>query len=325
MGRGGKSQQNSKNKSETPKRDRSEEEEELSPSVIQERKQQKMGVSDKDFRDLSERVDKILAKLVEVDEKLVTLEEIKASQQSLKISVSAIEKRVDEVEKKCHAIRESEENEKLKAELEELRKKTLKFEQESSCELIVRNLPLTVLDNRQQLNSIIDKLFGIIDVQIDNQCIQIAAAKANDKKSAMATLTFDSAQMKARVLGNFREKRKNFKQDCLFLVHKFIQLQAGDHLNAKEITISNKLTPHYARLISYAREFASHFEFIYDTPKGAILLRKNGRFEPVVTTEDVHRLIGEVQRDKKEKKRNDMPRERVPTRSSQASTSNGIK
>lgn len=324
MGKGEKSQKHLQNKPETPKRDRSEEEEELSPSVIQEPKQQKMGVSDKDFRDLSERVNMILAKLVKVDEKLDTLEEIKASQQSLKMSMSAIEKRVDEVEKQCYAIKESDENEKLRAELNELKKKNFKVEQESSCDVVVRNLPLMVLDDHQQLNSIIDNLFAIIGIQIDAQSIHIAASKANDKKSAIVTLTFDSAQMKSRVLGNFRDKRKNFKQDCPFLVHKFVQLRAEDHLNAKELTMSNKLTPHFARLMSYAREFASHFEFIYDTPKGAILMRKNGRFEQVVTTEDVHRVIGDVQRDKKEKKKNEMPRERVPTRS-QASSSNGIK
>lgn len=315
MGKSGKLKKTHQETSGTPKRDRSEDEEEISPTLVKDPKQQKMGVSDRDFRELSANVDKILAKLTTVDDKLDVLTN----------SVKVIEKRVDDVEKQCQELRESGGDENLRAELNELRGKLNTQEQEASTELIVRNLPASVAENQMQLHSIIDKLFSTINVKIDKTNINIAAAQSNDKKSATATLTFQSARIKTDVLFNFRDIRKKFKKDCLFLVSKFAQLQNDDPLNAKEITISNKLTPYFARLLSYARENSSKFEFIYDTPKGSIMMRKDGNFEPVATFEDVYRLIGVKPKERIDKKKQKEPlREKVRTRSAtQASISNG--
>lgn len=326
MGKGRRNQKIDQNKQETPKRSRSvansEEEEEISPSVLKDSKKSKMGVSDKDFRELSNKVELVLTQLVDVNEKLKALDQIKSTQEELVSHVHTIEKRVEKVEKQYDELRESGINEQLRAEVEEMKKKIHKMDQESSTELIVKNLPLTIIDNQPQLHEVINKLFATINYKIDCDRIELNASKSKDQKSAIVSMNFESPRIKTQVLNNFRDVRKRFKDDCLFLVHKFVSLPTDHHLNGQSITVANKLTPHFARLMSSAREYSSHFDFIYDTPKGSIIMRINGKFEPIVTFEDIHRLLGDKPKDRKEKKKKqDAPRDRVRTRSTQPSTS----
>lgn len=313
MGKGGKVAGNQ----EKSKRNRSDDE--LSPTLIKDQKHQKMSVSEKDFKELSDNV----AAMMKMMKRLELLDSIKASQDELCSSFKAIEKRVESLEKKYDEMREEQESEVVCEKLRAIEKKNHALEQALlNDRLIVRNLPIDLVSNVEMLDNVLRNLFNALKISISDSQVEATAMKAPDKKSANIALKLSSAMLKTRIVKQFRAMKKQITEDCPLLVDKLVTLSSDHHLNGRLVMISNRLTPYNTKLIQNARKLVpSHFDFAYDTPESLIMVRIGDKFYKIESDGDIQSLVDEVEKNREKKKTGNKTRS-TPTMTTRLSNKN---
>lgn len=287
MEKGGK---HTENRAGTSKRDRVEDE--ISPTTAQESKQRRMGANEES------QIGEILAKLKKldaIDAIQADIASIKTAQANFFDSINKVQSKVENLEKEVEILKSSNASESIKDDMRELRKKDAMREQSLANDTVtIRSLPLEIIDNNGMLQTVIQKIFGELKMEIFESQYEAYATKM--KNSAMIVMKFSSGLLKARVVRKFREVKKKSTVEVPFLVEKIVSLPMDHHLNGTTISIVNKLTIHNAQLIQNARQYVkSHFDFVFDTPENAIMVKAEGKFHRIDDEEDLTQLIEKVE------------------------------
>lgn len=268
------------------KRERSDDE--VSPKSTQEAKQTKM----------EERtMEVILAKLEKLDHLEAIQNDIasmKAAQTEFFSSLKSLGKKVDNLEKDVKLIKDSQNSDETMKEVKRIQRKNNTLEQSLvNDRIIIRNLPLSVYENKSLMKSTVCKILTTLDLDINEDAYDAYAIKVNSKMCANIVMRFVSTLLKVRVIKKFRGMRRERGNDCPWLVENIVEIPNDHHLNGKQITIANKLTSANADLIQQARKHVpSHFNFVFDTPEGLIMVKINDKFHKIEAEDDIEQLIG---------------------------------
>lgn len=290
------SEENSENRPEAPKRKLSDNEE-ISPSVRHKEKERKMIVDEKSFNDLLASVQTIAKQLEVMNGEMRKInqsqDELKQSQEELKQSFLGVETRVASLEREVTELRAKEVNvEQLCEKIRILEKKSIINDQAKNNDtLMLRNLPKEVCDDKALLKNVLEKFFDTLNINLTASPYKANAFPVSNNRYATVELKLSSETLKMDAIQNFKKIKGDVSNNGQLLVEKFVQLPTDSQLNGKILMISNKLTPHYLELVKHARTYVNtHFEFVYETPDGRILVFRDG-FHRIDTMEDVQLLV----------------------------------
>lgn len=284
----------------TPKRSR--EDDSISPASTQRDKDQKMStLIESDvlaLRQLFTDFGVMKSEFAVIRSMKDDITEIKESQQKYLKKVEDIERKIESLEHEVDALKERGIGDDAEQELDELRKKNHAVEQAMINErLTIRNLPIEIREKREDVQTTVERIFNILQLDINSHDYEAYATPTPNRKLAKIELKFSSAMLKARVLRKFRESKRAITDDSPFIVERLIQLPSDHELNGKLISISNKLTPHNAQLIKSARKLSpSHFDFAYDSPEGVIFVKVGERSHRIMDESDIMMLKEDIEK-----------------------------
>jgi hypothetical protein len=282
---------------ETPKRHRSEDDDELSPSVRQEEKVIKMQ-TDKKLTELAEAVRLMSSKLDVLSQMKDEMGEMKNAQRELCEVFKATEGRVESTERDVTALRES--NNQLCERICELEKKSFSNDQDRLNDtLMIRNLPKEICDEKSILKSVVENIFHTLGINLKATPYTANAFKDKQSKSAVVEVKLSSGALKTQAIESFRKLKKDkANNNGQLLVEKFVNLAVDSPLNGKLLMLANKLTPHYLELAKQARKYVgTHFKFVLETPDSRLLIYRD-KFHQIDTSKDLQELVGKYDRDR---------------------------
>lgn len=267
---------------------------ENSPTFVQEKKFAKMSIDKTEFEKLMNTVTMMANNMKKLDllESMNTkIEEIVKSNEEVQKEVKEVKSRVDLLERDVASIAERGSDTTLC----DMKRKIFKLEQEQlNSSLIVKNLPKTLCDSQAARNELLLNIFKAIGY---NQAPFFTEETnlSRDKNSTVIVIKFVSSAIKNEVIKTFRSVKKDANRNQQLLVENLTTLPVDHPMNGQYVMMMNKLSSHYTQLITFARKYVgSHFEFVYDSPEGNIVVRCLGNFKKVNTEEDVQMLIQEV-------------------------------
>lgn len=242
---------------------------------------------------------KSLTETVELVQKDIAY--IKTSQDTLNEKFALIESDIGKIETSCESMRESPLCEKIKDDLNAIKKNTLSLDQElRNDRLIIRNLPLEICGNKSSIHSAIQKVFTAINLNIKDTHYDAFSTKSTEKKSANIVIKLSSSMQKSAIIRKYRQSKQ---QRSSLLVSKIFNLPESHSLSGKLIVIANKLTSSNAQLMENARKYVpSHFNFVYDTPDSKIMVNIGNEFHKIENNEDIVTLIGVIDENRQRQK-----------------------
>lgn len=288
---------------ETPKRNRSEDE--ISPSVKPDSKLRKtMEVDQAEFHELKAVVmsmSKQLDKLNMLDTMNAEIKEIRLNQDNFRESLHLVDTRVDVLEREVETLRESHAN--ACGTIRFLEKKNHIVEQERLNDIVMlNNLPREICNDQAMLKNVIDKILTALDIDPRTTHCNSKAFPSTKTSTAVVELKL-SPSLKSKAMEKFKAIKSDKANDGKLLIEKFVQLPVESQLNGRMLTMSNKLTPHYLNLKKHAQTFVkSHLEFVYETPDSRILVFA-GRFHRIDDDDDLRAIIKQIDEGKISKKK----------------------
>jgi hypothetical protein len=305
------------NHSETPKRQRSSDEE-ISPSIRQEEKVRKMRVDEQAFNELKEMVRGMATKLDKLDALVDDITAMKESQRETYESVKNAESKIVTLESEMEILRDD--NKMLGEKVSLLEKKEfVNGQARLNDTLMIRNLPKEVCKDRALMFNVVEKIFDTIGMNLSGTSYKATAFSTAKMKSATVELKLASSVMKEESIHKFRELKNNkANYNGELLIEKFCQLPAESQLNGKTVMLSSKLHQHYLDLVQDARKYVgTHFDFVLEAPDSRILVRRDG-FHHIDSKEDLKRLVekfDKIRLKKKPKQQQSQPASSIRTRS----------
>lgn len=186
----------------------------------------------------------------------------------------------------------------LENELNDLKRQNNSIEQALLNDRItIRNVPLHVLENEENIKSCAMKIIQKIDSTIDGSKYEVRGYKAEDN-SANFQVRFISSVIKVRFMRKFREMRRQTS----LLIDKIIDLPSDHAQSGKILSITNLLTQQNMKLLYDARKFVGkHFDVVFDTPDCILMVKTGGRFQKIETEKDLKRIVEEIEKKSEQK------------------------
>lgn len=244
---------------------------------------------------IEETLADIAKKLDKLDEIKADIKDIKREQAEFKKSIADIDGRVKSIEVRVDEI-ESGENHKIKElekKIEILECKNQALEQLTlNANITVHNLPASVSDDRKNVETFTTNLIQTLKIELKDTDYQAYAYKLKNGKTANISMSFNSANVKKKVMQAYRELKKS-KDGPQLVVEKFFNMPLDHELNGKQIRINNQLTRFNNQLLQYARKFVpSHFIFAIDSDDGIIKVKIQGeKLRAVTSSDEIDKIV----------------------------------
>jgi archaellum component FlaC len=289
-------------------------EDEHSPTSKQQRKTLKMDITPEQFKEMMDAIKQIPEMRQQLLDDLPTIKEemsgMRKAQESMATSLESIKERVQILEEEVQALKENpptEQLEEVMSQIEEIQRENQILQQMKVNNVIMlRNFPIEIKSNATMMKTAVEKLLNTLELNISANDYEAHAIKVRNKNLAFIQMKFSSDILKVRVLKKFRDMKKstaNTNEPAPFLIEKLVELSIDHELNGKVLSIQNKLTRANFDLLNAARKFApSHFEFVFDSPEGNIMIRANGHIHQVLSEREVNELVKRIDNEKKKTK-----------------------
>jgi DNA-binding FrmR family transcriptional regulator len=272
---------------------------EASPSVNNAEQLKMWTMNEKDFQFLMKSIDTLSSKYNEINSKV---SEVIQFQEKLTQSMDDLSKRVSTLEESAEKKVENGENcDDVHAQIAEVVKEcNVLNEAITNDRIIIRNLPIETHKNEKMINSVVKKILRTLNSDILDTQFESFSVHRREEKSANIVVKFSSAMLKTQVVRKYRAVRKELSTtESPFKVENLVDLPLNHPLRGKTVTITNKLSRKNTELIHHARKFVgSHFDFVFDSPEGSIIIKNKDKFHHVQHEEDITALIQSIQEEK---------------------------
>lgn len=283
--------------------------EETSPSSVQNQKQLKV-IPQEDL--IMEKMQNDIAQILA--NQTVMIRDIA----DIKKTMENIEGRVSTLEDDVKVLKDVASNqEAVEGEMNDLWLQNESLKQEMmSNQLVIRNLPLKVIDEKEEATQCAKKIMAAIGMAVTESNYEAFAFKTSKAKTASIQITFETSMLKARALKKYRELKKADEENP-FTVEKFVNILPDDPFNGKLITMSNRLTPHTMSILLEARKFIPNdFIFVYDTADCHVIAKgKDGKSYKIRSESDIQEAIKQIGNKKKRGNRQRPHKSSIRTRS----------
>lgn len=258
-----------------------------------------------------------------------TMESIREELAPLRKAVEDVENRVKRLEEEHVATSKTKERiVEYEREVEQVKSDTQQIKLNNY--LIVRHFPLKLKEDKNELNRTINRLFNILQLDIQTMDYETTAFKVRNKDLSFVQIKFATQMMKAKVLNKFRQTRKNSDDNIQLLVENLTGLPTNHQLNGQLITMQNKLTRSNVELLKAARIHTRKsssepgvFDFVYDDAEGKIIAKRGDEFIKIDSLKDIEDLVAKYQHFDSQNENSHLPTTRQERKSERA-TRRGI-